>query len=204
MIIRDTPEFADDGPTKAELGEFLGKNFPFQFPPRVTSDGKSAEWTETGKFSWEPIAVWNGAAARKLSIEAMYVVDGNSWTGAKIAKIAHAASAYFYRSVSVALKDKGFGPIIEISSLYDAVQEKSTWRGLDVSIARSEYIVNDGVSAVTTSPASSSGTSSSSSFWPMFTKITFNLAAYSKIKDGGDPPIQAVLALEDRPTAKWF
>ncbi len=199
--IRDEPEFAD---SISSLSEFIGKDFPFQFPPRVRGDSKSAEWTEKSTKSYEPTAFFAGASPRKLTVEATYVVDGGQWPGSKIAKLAHAAKAYFYRSIENTAE--GFGPVVEISALYGAIEEQSTWRMTEVGVEYGDEIVNDGASAASGSPTRSSGTGSNSSFWPLVTKISFNLASYTQIQDGDDTSTakQPVPALSAHPTTKWF
>lgn len=196
-----------------DVSKYLDKNFPFQFPPRITTDSKNADWTETNKVSYEPLAIWQGAGARKLTITAQYAVVDTTWNGETIAEIANAAKSYFYRSIqSVYAKEgkpgavdkikdfgsnlgvgsggkKAMGPIVTISSLYGAVREKSTWRMTDVSIEYGDTFVNDGDKA-----------------YPLMTKITFQCAAFTKIaeNENGDNALQPYDGLVTIPTSKWY
>lgn len=230
MIMRGAPPDFPDPATDSYFEGIIGTNWPFQFPPRVKSDTKGGDWEEKNKVSFEPVAFWTGAQPRKITIEATYVVTGESeWNGDRIAKIAHAAKAYFYRSIQAAYKEgsKGFGPTVEIHALYGAVQEKSTWRMFDVGVEYSETFVSEATpptfSAADFSISGSGGISglarSLSSFgsrvasassrtanlaWPLKTTITFNLASYTQIKGDGETAIMPAPSLEEHPTPRWY
>ncbi len=221
FIIRADTEFVNHAATMAELGTYLGRKWLFQFPPRIKTDSKSAEWNEVRRVSYEPIAMWRGADARTLSLEATYVVTGEkNFSGIEISRIASAAKAYFYRSIEGAYENKHFGPVVEITTLYGAVREQSTWRMTDVSVEYADTFVNDETVAKKSAntkfnvAASAIGLSSYtgrsvggpdiSKMWPLWTKITFNLKSFTRnaAEDGKEK--LAVAALVPSPTAKWF
>ena len=49
-----------------------------QFPPKITTDSKQANWQEDHHYGYEEFAKWKGAFARKVNVELNYVVWG-SW-----------------------------------------------------------------------------------------------------------------------------
>lgn len=225
--IRDDAKFVDDAATKQELGTYLGRPWKFQFPPRIKSDTKSAEWEETRNVSYEPVALWKGADARTISLEAMYVVTGEKdFSGIEIARIANAAKAYFYRSIEKAVNGGKFGPVVEITSIYGAVRERSTWRMTDVSVEYADTFVNDQTAgkasenppsfgggignfvstavSLTAAAGRAAGGPKSPGIWPMWTKITFNLKTYTQNANEDGAPKVAIKALERSPRAKWF
>jgi hypothetical protein len=214
MIIRNDPKFTNHAAAISQLGRFLGKPFPFQLPPRVTGDSKAANWDETDKVTYEPVAIWMGAQARKISIEAQYFVTGEKeWSGIEISKLSHAAKAYFYRSIEAAVNESGFGPIVEINSLYGAVMGKSTWRMIDVNVDYAREFVTDDNSGTGNAAGglsrvgSSAGYTRSNSVWPVWTKITFNLASWTRLQEDDsdeDSAKQPVDSLEPAPTPDWY
>lgn len=221
MKIRDTPAFAGGGP--GDLNAIVGKNFPFQFPPRVTNDGKSADWEEKSRVSYEPVAYWMGAKAREIQITATYFVTGEKkWSGAEIAKIAAAAKAYFYRSIEESVTKKGFGPVVEITSLYGAIQEESTWRMSAVNVEYAETFVRDDTSPI---PGNKTDLKIDLGFlgdidlgsippqtrevpkvplWPLWTKITFDLLSWTQNANAGGKEKLKTDSLVKAPTPKWY
>lgn len=221
MVILDKPAFAGG---LGDLGNVIGKNFPFQFPPRVKGDNKSAEWEEKKRVSYEPVAYYMGAEARRLQIEAMYFVTGEKkWSGSEIAKLAQSAKAYFYRTIESVYSNKGFGPVVEITSLYGAVQEKSTWRMTSVEAEYAETFVRDDTPPT---PGPKTNTKINLGFrsfslpnpfpppnrevpktplWPLWTKIIFELKSWTRNAGiNGDGEKLANEALEPHPTPKWY
>lgn len=217
MMISEEPKFAGG---IGDLGNIIGKNWPFQFPPRVTADSKTATWEETDRVSYEPIAYWMGAKARALTLETVYFVTGEKkWSGAEIAKIAHAAKAYFYRSIEEAVAKGGFGPIVTITALYGAVQEESTWRCSGVNVEYAPTFVRDTTPSIKPPPSQSAAAQSNSPpnnnnnkpnsvdqapMWPLWTKITFELQSWTQNANAeGEEKLKAE-ALKKSPTPKWF
>jgi hypothetical protein len=54
----------------------IGK-IALQFPPKITSDGKSAFWQEDNRYGYEEFALWLGSSGRAVNIELNYVVWGS-------------------------------------------------------------------------------------------------------------------------------
>jgi hypothetical protein len=92
-------------------------NIPLQFPPRISSDGKNAEWTDSDQGAYEPIRTFNGSGARKLTLELTYIVTGEPWTADAIAEIGRNIRSYFYNIVAINFKGH---PIVKIKA-YDIV-----------------------------------------------------------------------------------
>lgn len=223
MIIRRSPPPAGEF---APIDQFLGTNFPFQLPPKVSGDNKSADWEEEGKIGYEPLAFWMGAKARSLKIDAQYIITGSSrggltWNGDTIAKLASTAKSYFYRSLTSAFDgpppagkgdntgykaddeegqtpapkstetDRAMGPVVEIQSLYGAVRAASTWRMTSVGVEYSENIIKD-----------------KDGYFPLWTKISFDLTSYTAIVDNLDEKYDKKKLqdgnLSPAPTWEWY
>lgn len=56
----------------------LKGNLEFQFPPKITSDGRSGTWNEKPGMGTEPIAVFGTSGPREITLGATYIVDGSS------------------------------------------------------------------------------------------------------------------------------
>lgn len=149
-----------------------GGPFQFQFPPRITSDSKSARWKQLAQNAgaYDDIVMWQGAESRSLALEATYIIDGNQWTANRISKLAHAAKAYLYLSLAGRFEDPFAAPCVIIESLYGAVQQRSSWRMENVAISYGDKILGP--------------FSGNPQFHPLTTKITFNLKSWVNLDMG--------------------
>ena len=111
-----------------------------QFPPRIVSDVKTADWKEDNKFSYEPILTFQGSAARKITIEIVYIVDGQEFTAQTIAILTKKVKGYFYRTIK---GGKGI-PIVKMKFYAHAGQTiPADFRLIDVNITHGETIIKD-------------------------------------------------------------
>jgi len=70
----------------------------FQFPPRLTSDGKGADWVEKGQRDGTTIDAYRTAKARSFTIEWTYLCGmGAGWTTDKVKNNVEKIKKYFYR-----------------------------------------------------------------------------------------------------------
>ncbi len=129
------------GSFSQSFGAVGGIKIPMQFPPRITDDTKSANWKEIDEKSFEPIAAWFGASARKITMQFQYIVDGATFTTSNIANIAKLVKAYFYRGI----QDGVAPPLVEIR-FYNHVgpAEGATFRLADVNVTHGDTIIKDG------------------------------------------------------------
>src|SRR5690554_6163359 len=83
----------------------LDTTIHFQFPPKITSDGKGAIWDKGSMPSYEPIYLFGGAEPRSIQLTAEYVVNGaltpigGPWTTENISKLVHNTKAHLYRGI---------------------------------------------------------------------------------------------------------
>ena len=75
-------EFVKNSAYSPPAGAGDGKHMMFQFPPRVTSDGRSGSWTETELPADMPMAFYKTGSARKINLECVYIVGESSSSGA--------------------------------------------------------------------------------------------------------------------------
>lgn len=150
-----------------------------QFPPRIVSDSKSANWQEENKGSYEPLLIWLGSNARKITLELTYIVDGNQFTTATIANITKTVKAYFYREI----QDNQNIPIVKMV-VYNHMDTgtKADFRLLDANITHGDTIIKD-----------NAGT------FPLLTKITINAALVTQIQSKQEIP-----SLENVPPPAWY
>ena len=170
--------FSDDPPTSNGLPL---EKIPLQFPPRITSDSKSADWTEIPKGSWEPQAIWKGASARRITLEITYIVDGTDFKALEIATITKTFKGYFYRAIP---EGDNKIPIMKLK-MYDHIGEEmpGDFRLHNVNITHGETIINDG-----------------DGVFPLLTKITLEASLTTQI--GG---IVDIPTLQNKPfSPDWY
>lgn len=171
IVFSDNPETASGLP----LGE---SPLPLQFPPRIVSDSKTADWQETFKGSWEPQAVWKGSTARKVTVEITYIVDGAQFTAGKIALYTKQCKGYFYRTITDSV------PVVRMK-FYSHVGTSipGDFRLLDVTVTHGDgAIIQD-----------TDGT------FPLLTKIAMTGALITTIDRKQEIP-----GLQDRPPIDWY
>lgn len=153
---------------------------PLQFPPRIVSDSKSADWQEDFKASFEPILTFKGSAARKITIEIIYIVDGQKFTAQTVATLTKKVKGYFYRN----LKGSDKIPIVKMKFYAHAGQTiPADFRLIDVNIAHGETLIKD-----------KDGT------FPLMTKMTITAALTTQAQ--GRQNLKA--SLRDTPIGDWY
>lgn len=123
-----------------------GQEVFFQFPPKITSDNKSANWKNIPvPLAYEPIVMWEGNDTRKISIKWEYVVtnsttNGKTWNINTISKMSRTIKSYFYTGGLV----PNLLPVFKLA-LYNNVptlnSQESTWRGMNISIKPGKSII---------------------------------------------------------------
>jgi hypothetical protein len=126
-------------------GWFFGGEILLQFPPRVKSHSKAANWRIKDAESYEPIVFFIGNKETKVSLELKYVVGaGSGWGVDKISKIIHDIKGYFYRGMSAG--NQGTAPLLEMR-MYEIAPEtglgRSTWRMNSVVVTPSDELILD-------------------------------------------------------------
>lgn len=127
-----------------------------QFPPKITSDSKRANWKEQFANGYEEIATWMGAYARNVSIEFDYVVWGK-FDVEKIRKSCRDIKLHLYvgggKTMSKApAKDKF--PMITVDG-WKVLYEHPQFRVLDINLKYGKEYVGSG-----------------NNWWPQHTKIS--------------------------------
>lgn len=157
---------------------------PFQFPPRITSDVKTANWKEAFQASYEPLAIWMGSEARTIRLEAEYIVSSR-FTAQRISILMHAVKAYFYNNA------KNIFPKVKLS-IYEIVGITggiATFRAKSVSITYGDGIIQDGAFA-----------------FPLYSKFSMELALTTQQRPLGEDDIeqQPAPGLAILPVFDWF
>lgn len=125
----------------------------FQFPPIISSDSKSASWDPRDVKSYEPLMIWNGATARKITLTYTYIVvesnegENGFKTGTPkfIRDQLQSIKGYFYRDM-VGTTGSGFIPHVRLKcySHIDGTSGLSTWILDNVQINPSGPVIKDG------------------------------------------------------------
>jgi hypothetical protein len=68
-----------------------------QFPPKILTDNRKADWDEAMLFGVEPIATIQSTGAREISLQVTYIVDGGVWTTQTVAEEVRKIRGYFSR-----------------------------------------------------------------------------------------------------------
>ena len=167
---------------------FRGGEIPFQFPPKIKSDTKSANWIEKDVAEWEPIAIFKGSYARKISLELTYIAtgheaDGVTWNTDSISRIVKDLRGILYsRLVAQDL------PMWELK-IYNHIPESgriSTWRTISVSERPGDTLITiDGIT------------------YAFRTDITLELAMVTKIRKK-DKAHQNIANAPDFPKQLWY
>ena len=67
----------------------------FQFPPRITSDGRAVEWSEVNPTGGKEQATTNKLKERRLTLEWTYIVGMAGWSSEKVKKNVALTRTYF-------------------------------------------------------------------------------------------------------------
>lgn len=79
-------------------GQTTGGKIEFQFPPKITSDSRKGDWSETDKPGSEPTFEYKKSGAREISMNWTYVIDGGKWTVGKVTANIRQLRGYFAQS----------------------------------------------------------------------------------------------------------
>lgn len=154
----------------------------FQFPPKVTADGKSSIWKLRSRVAYEPIVTWDGANPRAITVEMTYVVSGDPWTAEKIRDITREFKRYHYGKIS------GRATIHIITmKLFDIVGANGKFRITDTSVKYSDNYVTQG--EIT---------------WPKVTTITINCELVTQTDVGGEIEKNKLVNLEKIAEPQWY
>lgn len=92
--------------------EIAGAKIEFQFPPKVSTDTRTATWEEIDAASTEEVGIFMGSRERVFQIEWTYMVGAISrtWNIEKVAGECSKTRNYFYGAVA----DSTTGPIAKV------------------------------------------------------------------------------------------
>lgn len=89
-------------------GSVVSTNVIFQFPPKMTSDGKDAEWKEGDQRGSEPVAFYATSGPRKIRLEWTYIVGERSgskyWSTNDVRAEVTKLRVYFYNLANPSTK----------------------------------------------------------------------------------------------------
>lgn len=126
--------------------EIAGSKIKFQFPPKVSTDTRTATWEEHDAAGTEEIAIFMGSRERIFQIEWTYIVgavDG-TWGIEKVSGECSKARNYFFGAVT----DATNGPVAKVKLASHGDPDKPmTMRLSDLNIKHgTAYVFEDGKS----------------------------------------------------------
>ena len=162
----------------------------FQFPPRITSDNKTMNWTEEGQiYAWEPQSSFNGSSARRIQLEATYIITskGGGWDLKRISDMVRVYKAYFYHTQGEAAGPTNM-PLIQLQIYDHAPDFNIFWRAKNFQLTHDGALINDG-----------------GKVFPLISKISIDLHLLTKV-DLGNGPLHDITALPvpDVPAVGWY
>lgn len=131
------------GPVPAFGFNYQAK-IPVQFPPKIVSDSKDGVWTLDPVNKWEPLAIFMGANARRVSLQLVYVVTGHTqggvtWSAERVAKVVRDLRSIFYAPA------EGEAPAYQLR-IYNHIPEDDkqlTFRTISVSEKPGDAVITD-------------------------------------------------------------
>lgn len=155
---------------------------PFQFPPRVLTDGKVTNWHSVDAKSYEPIKIFMGAESRRFTLSFEYVATGSGdFTAFNIANILRGIKAYAYDEAGNKSKAR-----VRVYNIIGET-EPAPCRIMSISISHGEEIVEN-----------------NGGIFPLHTQVSIDLELSTQIADfeGEEPKIIG----EEAPFPKfeWF
>ncbi len=103
MDLRDSVYFQFSQNTGKNIGAALDLYIWFQFPPKITNDGRKGKWEEGELPGTEPIAVFETSGSREITLTWTYIVDNSShpglpkWNSDTVAEMVKRIRGYFAR-----------------------------------------------------------------------------------------------------------
>jgi hypothetical protein len=81
---------------------FTTQKVEFQFPPKILSDNRKGDWTESEMMGLEPIANFAKSGSRDMTLSWTYIVENlaenrDGWTMTRIRQNINLVRGYFYR-----------------------------------------------------------------------------------------------------------
>jgi len=185
-----------------------GKSMEFQFPPKITSDGRKGSWEEGELRGVEPISVFKTSGAREISIKWTYIVDGGKWTAERVSNNVKKLRGYFAQ-----LKGEGGNPtpgdrkalVVKFKMWrHGDPRDHMTARIKAIDVKHGETIVSDNADG--RRGASGGGGGGSDSIFPLRTDITVDLRLWSHGSSAafGEGPHQRLLALLPSTPPLWY
>jgi len=184
------------------------KRIDFQFPPKITSDGRKGSWEEGELRGVEPIAVFKTSGAREISIKWTYIVDGGDWTSEVVSNNVKKLRGYFAQ-----IKGEGGQPtpgareglIVKFKMWrHGDPRDAMTARIKAIDVKHGETIVCDNVDG---RRGAAGGANCGSAFiFPLRTDITVDLRLWSQgsAAQSGDKPHQDLQKLEPSTPPLWY
>ena len=176
----------------------------FQFPPRITSDNRAAEWREGNLPGSEPVAVYEKSTAREMRLEWTYIVGASSdtdWTTEKIAANVRNLRRYFSKEGNLI----GEELIVNFKMWMLGGIDTFTCRIKSVGISHSKTIIVPVSSGKEPPPAPIRGNADVDKAYPLRTDVSCELRLWTK---GGVTTISGsridVKGLRPTVPLEWF
>ena len=160
----------------------------FQFPPKITSDGRKGTWSEPEWRGTEPIAIFSTSGPREIALSTTYIVDGSpGWTAQKIHTQIKAARGYFAR---IREGDNTRALVCNVKMWEIGGSFSMTCRLTNIGVKYSDTIVGDSKNA-----------------YPLRTDLTLDIRIWTKGTgklDKKEEAVQLLRNLKDGEDPEWY
>ena len=186
--------------------QWVSDDIEFQFPPRILSDNRSADWNEGNLPGSEPVANYKTSSAREMSLQFTYIVDDYStdipdktfngiWSIGRIKKQIVKLRGYFSL-----LKNNNKRSAQIVYFRYPLFTGYETWscRIKNVNVKHGETIVGN--------PLVNVGSGYLPSVFPLRTDVTLDIRLWTTGGTTEDDQIQNIEGLKGNPDIQslWF
>ena len=163
----------------------------FQFPPKITSDGRKGTWKEGELPGTEPVAAFATSSAREIALSAVYIIGTDGWSVEDVHAQIRMARGYFAR---VRSRDNVRAQLICKMKLWHiGGPDFMTCRLVNVGVKYSDTIVGSGKNA-----------------FPLRTDLTLDIRLWTEgsvAPDGYSRPKDAVVEIPGLKSAEeplWY
>lgn len=167
-----------------------GPKIEFQFPPRITSDGRKGDWKENNIHGTEPVAVFEKSGPREIALTWTYIIDGGEWTTSKVAEQVKRMRGYFARTRDPSAQ--GYRNLIVFFRMWKhGGENEMSARIKSVDVKHSETIVTH----------CRPGDQKIKEAYPLRTDVTIELRLWTK---GGQVETADIKGLKQSEEVNWY
>lgn len=182
--VKDISDLAPGDILKPGKIQELSSKVWFQFPPKVTEDGRKGSWQEEEVWGVAPLAIYKASESRAMSLKITYIIDGD-WDYEAIKRNIKLIRGYFQRVKDRDAKNEKEADnrnlVVYMKLWAIGGDDPMTFRLKSCDVKYSDTMIGIGDKA-----------------FPLRTDITLSLATWTQESN------QALSALREKLTPDWY